>query len=104
MEARMKATPAKLSACAIVALACLTLDGCGSKVKGNTYVSDPIAIAFGSGGKATFSSGPIGTDCTYTESGSKVSLTCTAQTMELTVDGDGNLVGPPEIGKLIKKK
>ncbi|HTB98688.1 MAG TPA: hypothetical protein VK716_16875 [Terracidiphilus sp.] len=100
----MKAFLRNLSACAAIALACLALAGCGSKVKGNTYVSDPISISFASGGKATFASGPIGTDCTYTESGSKVSLTCTAQTMELTVDSDGNLVGPPEIGKLIKKK
>jgi hypothetical protein len=92
-----------LSAAAV--LLCLPLAGCGSKVKGNTYESYPTSIAFQSGGKAVFSSGPIGTDCTYDETGSKVTLTCGPQSMVLTIDSDGNLNGPPEsIGKLIKKK
>lgn len=90
---------------AAAALLCLFLTACGSKVKGNTYESFPISIAFQSGGKAVFSSGPIGTDCTYDESGSKVTLTCGPQSMVLTIDSDGNLNGPPEsIGKLTKKK
>ncbi len=88
-----------------IALVSVFLTACGSKVKGNTYESFPISIAFQSGGKATFSSGPVGTDCTYSEGGSKVTLTCGPQTIELTIDSDGNLNGPPEsIGKLIKKK
>ena len=91
-------------ALAAIGLLCLTLAACGSKVKGNTYESFPISIAFQSGGKAVFSSGPIGSDCTYDESGSKVTLTCGPQSMVLTIDSDGNLNGPPEsIGKLIKK-
>jgi hypothetical protein len=95
----------RLFAGAAIALISVLLTACGSKVKGNTYESFPISIAFQSGGKATFSSGPVGTDCTYSESGSKVTLTCGPQTMELTLDSDGNLNGPPEsIGKLIKKK
>lgn len=95
----------RLFAGAAIALVSVFLTACGSKVKGNTYESFPISIAFQSGGKATFSSGPVGTDCTYSESGSKVTLTCGPQTMELTLDSDGNLNGPPEsIGKLIKKK
>ena len=95
----------KLFAGAAIGLLCVTLTACGSKVKGNTYESFPISIAFQSGGKAVFSSGPIGTDCTYDESGSKVTLTCGPQTMVLTIDSDGNLNGPPEsIGKLTKKK
>ncbi len=90
---------------AAVGLLCVSLTACGSKVKGNTYESFPISIAFQSGGKAVFSSGPIGTDCTYDESGSKVTLTCGPQSMMLTIDSDGNLNGPPEsIGKLVKKK
>jgi len=94
-----------LFAGAAVGLLCVFLTGCGSKVKGNTYESFPISIAFQSGGKAVFSSGPIGTDCTYDESGSKVTLTCGPQSMVLTMDSDGNLNGPPEsIGKLTKKK
>ena len=94
-----------ISAGAAIGLLCISLTACGSKVKGNTYESFPISIAFQPGGKAVFSSGPVGTDCTYEESGSKVTLTCGPQTMELTLDSDGNLNGPPEgIGKLIKKK
>ena len=90
---------------AAVGLFCITLTACGSKVKGNTYESFPISIAFQSGGKAVFSTGPVGTDCTYEESGSKVTLTCGPQSMVLTIDSDGNLNGPPEsIGKLTKKK
>ena len=92
-------------AVATMALLCVFLTACGSKVKGNTYESFPISIAFQSGGKAVFSSGPIGTDCSYDESGSKVTLTCGPQSMMLTIDSDGNLNGPQEsIGKLIKKK
>jgi hypothetical protein len=95
----------KLFTGAAIGLLCITLTACGSKVKGNTYESFPVSIAFQSDGKATFSSGPIGTDCTYEESGSKVTLTCGPQTMVLTLDSDGNLNGPPDsIGKLIKKK
>ena len=94
-----------IPAVATSALLSVFLTACGSKVKGNTYESFPISIAFQSGGKAVFSSGPIGTDCSYDESGSKVTLTCGPQSMMLTIDSDGNLNGPPEtIGKLIKKK
>jgi hypothetical protein len=94
-----------IRAVATMALLSVFLTACGSKVKGNTYESFPISIAFQSGGKAVFSSGPIGTDCSYDESGSKVTLTCGPQSMMLTIDSDGNLNGPPEsIGKLIKKK
>ncbi len=90
---------------AATALLCVFLTACGSKVKGNTYESFPISIAFQAGGKAVFSSGPVGTDCTYEESGSKVTLTCGPQSMVLTIDSDGNLNGPPEsIGKLTRKK
>lgn len=90
---------------AAIGLLCLTFTACGSKVKGNTYESFPVSIAFQSGGKAVFSSGSIGTDCTYDENGNKVMLTCGPQSMQLTIDSDGNLNGPPEsVGKLIKKK
>ena len=102
----MRASLRNVSAGATVALLCLAAVGCGSKVKGNTYEEGPISIAFQSGGKATFASGPIGTDCTYTESGSKVTLNCGPQTMLLAVNDDGSLTGPAESGldKLVKRK
>lgn len=89
-----------------VTLVCLFATACGSKVKGNTYESGFISIAFQSGGKATFASGPISTDCTYSESGSKVTLTCNGQPAVFTVNGDGNLDAPAEsmMGTLTKKK
>ena len=77
-------------------LLCLTLTACGSKVNGNTYEAGPITIAFQSGGKATFGSARIAAPCTYTESGSKVTLTCNGDTMVFTLDSDGNLNGPPD--------
>lgn len=89
---------------AAAALLCVAAIGCGSKVSGKKYEAGYISISFQSGGKATFASGPIGTDCTYKESGNKITLTCTDQTMELTLDSDGNLNGPSEIGKLTKAK
>ena len=100
MKVQIKTIP---SGAALVFL-CLSATGCGSKVSGHTYQEGFISIAFQSGGKATFASGPIGTDCTYKESGSKITLTCTDQTMELTLDSNGNLNGPSELGKLTKVK
>jgi hypothetical protein len=102
----VKAILKQISACAIVALACLAVAGCGSKVKGNTYDGGIVSIAFASGGKATFSTGPISNDCTYTESGSKVTVNCQGQPVDFTLDSDGNLNAPPEslIGKLTKRK
>ena len=85
---------------AVVALACLAVLGCGSKVSGKKYETGFISISFQSGGKATFASGPVSTDCTYKESGKKITLTCTDQSMELTLADDGSLNGPSELGKL----
>jgi hypothetical protein len=94
-----------VSAGAAALIFCVSLSGCASKVKGNTYDAFPISIAFNSGGEAVFSSGSVATDCTYDESGSKVTLNCGPQSMVLTIDSDGNLNGPAEnIGKLTKRK
>lgn len=96
----------RLVAAVAVTLFCLFATACGSKVKGNTYESGFISVSFQSGGKATFASGPISTDCTYAESGNKVTLTCNGQPAVFTVNGDGNLEAPAEsmMGTLTKKK
>lgn len=95
----------RISSGALLICLSFALTACGSKVKGNTYESFPISIAFQAGGKAIFSSGPVDTNCTYDESGDKVTLTCGPQSMVLTIDSDGNLNGPPDsIGKLTKHK
>lgn len=87
-------------------LLCIALAACGSKVKGNTYEAGFITVSFQSGGKATFGTTGDSAPCTYTESGSKISLTCNGDTKVFTVDSDGNLNGPPDslIPKLIKRK
>lgn len=93
-----------VSAAAAIATISILLSACGSHVKGNTYEAFPIAIEFHAGGRATFSSGSDATDCTYTENGSKVTLTCGPQSTEFTIDSDGNLNGPPQgVGKLTRK-
>lgn len=94
-----------LFAGAAVALLCFTLTAC-SKVKGNTYEAGMMALSFQSGGKATFSAAGDAASCTYTESGNTVTVICGGDTTVFTVDGDGNLAGPPGslMGKLIKRK
>jgi hypothetical protein len=94
------------SAAGAIALLSLSLMGCGSKVKGNTYEAGMVSLSFQSGGKATFSAAGDSAPCTYTESGSKITVACNTDTTVFTVDSDGNLVGPPDslMGKLIKKK
>jgi hypothetical protein len=95
-----------LSAGAATALLCISLVGCGSKVKGNTYEAGLITVSFQSGGKATFGTAGDSAPCTYTESGDKITLSCNGDTNVFTVDGDGNLNGPPGslIPKLMKRK
>ena len=53
------------------------LAACGKSVSGNTYVGAAgVSVAFESGGKATASLAGIKSDCTYTEDGKTVTLTC----------------------------
>jgi hypothetical protein len=95
-------------AAAVVALVCLGLAGCGNNVKGHTYAAadDSVTIVFQSGGTANVSFGPIGSACTYTQSGKQINLTCGGQTEVLTMADDGSLSGPADgpIGHLTKVK
>lgn len=95
-----------LTAGAATVLLCISLTACGSKVKGNTYEAGLINVSFQSGGKATFGTPGDSESCTYTESGSKITLTCNGESNVFTVDGDGNLDAPAGslIPKLIKRK
>src|SRR5665213_1208109 len=89
----------------------------GSSVSGKTYVDEEgNAIAFHARGKATETNGRVGfmyphqsaifgnngravSECTYSQTGSKVNLSCeAAEEMKLvyTVNKDGSLTGPPE--------
>jgi hypothetical protein len=93
-------------AAASLALMCLGIAGCGNSVSGHTYSAPGgmVKIEFQSGGKAMTSMGPMSSNCTYTQSGAKVELTCEGDTTELTVASDGSLTGPPDgmLAKLTK--
>jgi hypothetical protein len=69
----------------------------GGGVEGHTYVGNGsvVKIEFKAGGKAFVATGPISTECTYSESGKAVALTCVGDKTEFTVDADGALIGPP---------
>jgi hypothetical protein len=87
--------------------ASLILNACGKSVSGNTYAgADGVTVAFQSGGKATTALGGIKSDCTYTEDGKTVSLTCEGgEPAALTINDDGSLSGPPDgmLAKLTKQ-
>lgn len=73
------------------------LAACGKSVSGNTYVGAAgVSVAFESGGKATVSLAGIKSDCTYTEDGKTVTLTCEGLPATLTINDDGSLSGPAD--------
>ncbi len=98
----------KVFAVALLATVSLYFAGCGGSVSGNTYSGNGgvVVIEFKSGGKAYLSTGPVSTDCTYTESGKTVTLVCERDKTVFTMDDDGDLHGPPSgfLGRLTKKK
>jgi hypothetical protein len=83
--------------CVFLAVGCLAVAGCGSKVKGRTFHDNGgvVKIEFKSGGKAFVSTGPVSNACSYTESGNKVNLLCEGDSTIFTVEDDGALAGPP---------
>jgi hypothetical protein len=81
--------------------------GSSSSVEGNTYEGGgAVSMEFKSGGKAVVSLGPASMQCTYSQSGKSVSVTCDKDKMELTVADDGSLSPGANIAlpKLTKKK
>ncbi len=92
----------------VLAIALFCSAGCAGSVSGNTYSGNGgvVVIEFKSGGKAYLSTGPVSTDCTYTESGKTVTLVCERDKTVFTMDDDGDLHGPPGgfLGRLTKKK
>ena len=82
--------------------------GCSGKVEGNVYEDNGgvVKVEFKSGGKAYVSTGPVTNNCTYTESGKTVTLTCEGDKSVFTLDDDGALNGPPGgfLARLTKKK
>jgi len=90
----MKSTHASV----YLAVACLVIAGCGSKVKGHTFHDNGgvVKIEFKSGSKAFVSTGPVTNTCNYSESGRRVNLVCDGDTTVFTVEEDGALSGPPD--------
>jgi hypothetical protein len=88
----------RITALSAVALSCVLLDACGSRVSGNTYHNNGgvVQIEFRSGGKAFMSTGSSNRVCYYSESDKTVRLVCDSDTTDFTVQGDGALVGPPD--------
>jgi hypothetical protein len=93
----------------IAAILCLTA-ACekSTSVEGNTYEANggAVKIEFQSGGKAVTTMGPMAAKCTYTQNGKTISLVCENDKIELTVNDDGSLAGPPSgfAARLTKKK
>ena len=79
--------------------------GCGSKLNG-TY-TNPSGIAMlelKSGGKATMGLGGETRDCTYTEDGKQVRLSCAGDKISLRINDDGSLFAPGFAGVMRKTK
>jgi len=81
---------------------------CGGSAQGHTYSGNGgvVKIEFQSGGKAFVATGPVSTQCTYTESGKSLTLVCEGDTTVFKVDDDGALIGPPDgmLSRLTKEK
>jgi len=92
----------------IAAVVSLTA-ACGksNSVEGNIYEANggAVKIVFQSGGKAVTSMGPMSTNCTYTQNGKAITLSCENEKLELTLNDDGSLAGPPQgfAARLTKK-
>jgi hypothetical protein len=98
MEEKMKVNLQSVVAGAAWTLLCLSATACGNGVSGHTYAGNGqlVKIEFQSGGKALTSFGPMTSNCTYTQSDKKISLTCEGDTTQLTMNDDGSLAGPPD--------
>jgi hypothetical protein len=83
----------RLGVVAVLVIAVAT--ACGAKVAGSTYSGNGgiVKIEFKSDGKAYVSTGPVTTNCTYTEKGKSLTLVCEGDATEFTID-DGALNGP----------
>jgi hypothetical protein len=93
---------------AAVAVACLTLAGCGGGVDGTTYqnANGMILVEFKSGGKAFTSLNGMTATCTYKQDSNKITMECEGDKTVFTLNDDGSLSGPPNgfLARLTKKK
>jgi hypothetical protein len=66
------------------------LSGTYTNAEGNS------SIEFLGGGKAHVSVHGVGGECSYTQSGRHLDLTCDGEATEFTIGDDGALAGPPD--------
>jgi hypothetical protein len=97
--ATMKASTVRSSQFSCLAASILWIAGCSaakSDISGTyTNAEGNTSIEFMPGGKAHFSLYGVGGECTYTQSGKTVVLTCEGAATEFTIGDDGALAGPP---------
>jgi hypothetical protein len=81
---------------AVLLLACCL--GCGNTIQGNTYAdaSGMMKMQFQSGGKALVTIGYMTQNCQWSQSSNNIAVKCAEQTMQLTLNSDGSLNGPPD--------
>ena len=88
----------RLGLCGLVA-------ACGSKLNGTyTNASGIVMLELKSGGKATMGVGGETKDCTYSEDGKQIHLTCAGDRIALRVNDDGSLWAPSFVGVMKKSK
>lgn len=92
----MKVNLQGIMTAATVMLMCIGATAWGSGVSGHTHAGNGelVKIEFQSGGKAITSYGPMSSNCTYTQTGKKIALTCEGDETDLNVGDDGSLNGP----------
>ena len=88
-----------------VGLGAVLVAGCGSKLNGTyTNASGIAMLELKSGGKATMGLGGEAKDCTYTEDGKQIRLTCFGEQISLRINDDGTLFAPGFVGVMKKSK
>ena len=70
-------------------------------VQGNTYEGNGVKIVFKPGGIAITSLATMNTQCTYTQNGTAVSVTCEGDKDDYAIAKDGSL-NHPQLGRLGK--
>lgn len=91
----------------VLAAMCLVTPACGGTAPAGASADAEVlgvytnpegnaSVEFMSGGRAHFSLHGIGGECTSSQEGLTVRLTCEGATTEFTVEDDGALKGPPD--------
>jgi hypothetical protein len=100
--------PLRDSSASAFALLMIAAATCYASAQGHTYSGNGgiVKIEFKSGGKAFVATGPVSTPCTYTESGTTLTLVCENDTTTFKIDDDGALIGPPDgfLSRLTQEK